>query len=109
MINALSMKAAIAALGDEAFIEETVRVVHAGRVYLYQKLEELGCKYWRTQANFVLIRPEIPSSEFVHQMEQQGVMVRSAEGSKDANAVRVTIGDQEANEAFIHALKIVLS
>lgn len=107
-INTLSMKAAIAALKDDEFIRETVEVVHAGRQYLYRELEAMGLKHWKTQANFILIRPEMASSEFVPKMEALGVMVRPAEGMSDPNCVRVTIGDQEANEAFVKAASQVL-
>lgn len=108
MVNTLSMKAAMAALKDEAFINKTVRVVHEGREYLYEELAQLGCQYWRTQANFILIRPEMTSAEFVGKMAAEYVMVRPAEGMLDPRGVRVTIGDQEANQAFIQALRKVI-
>lgn len=108
-VNTLSMKAAMAALQDGDFLQRTVQVVHEGREFLYGALTDMGCQHWKTQANFILIRPELPAAEFVPQMEQRGVMVRPAEGMSDPNCVRVTIGDQEANEAFIMAAKQVLS
>jgi histidinol-phosphate aminotransferase len=42
MVNTLSMKAAMAALQDEAFIDQTVQVVHEGREYLYEEL----ARFW---------------------------------------------------------------
>ncbi len=108
MVNTLSMKAAMAALKDEAFINETVRVVREGRDYLYEQLAQLDCQFWKTQANFILIRPEMSSADFVRKMAAEHVMVRPAEGMLDPRGVRVTIGDQEANEAFISAYKVVM-
>lgn len=107
MVNTLSMKAAMAALKDEKFISKTVQVIHEGREYLYEELAQLGCRFWKTQANFILIRPEMTSVEFVKKMAAEHVMVRPAEGMSDAHAVRVTIGDREANEAFLAAYKKV--
>ncbi|MDW3191810.1 MAG: histidinol-phosphate transaminase [Cytophagales bacterium] len=103
MVNTLSMKAAMAALKDEAFINQTVKVVHEGREYLYEELARLGCQFWKTQANFILIKPEMSSTDFVGKMADEKVMVRPAEGMSDPRGVRVTIGDREANEAFIQA------
>lgn len=107
MVNALSMKAAMAALKDDAFIDQTVSVVKEGRDYLYEELAQLGCRFWKTQANFILIKPEMTSIAFVEKMAAEHVMVRPAEGMADPQGVRVTIGDREANEAFISAFKKV--
>ena len=108
MVNTLSMKAAMAALQDEAFLRQTVQVVREGRAYLYEELAKLGCQFWKTQANFILIRPEMTSGDFVSKMAAEYVMVRPAEGMSDSRGVRVTIGDQEANHAFIKAFKTVM-
>lgn len=108
MVNTLSMKAAMAALKDEAFINETVKVIHEGREYLYEELARSGCHFWKTQANFILIRPEMPSTAFVTDMAREHVMVRPAEGMQDPRGVRVTIGDMQANEAFVKAFKKVI-
>ncbi len=108
MVNTLSMKGAMAALKDDAFIEQTVQVVREGKEYLYEELDDMGCRFWKTQANFILIRPEMAASEFVAKMAEKHVMVRPAEGMEDPNGVRVTIGDKEANAAFVAALKSVI-
>lgn len=108
MVNTLSMKAAMAALKDETFINETVKVVHKGREYLYEELARAGCKFWKTQANFILIRPEMHSTVFVTDMANEHVMVRPAEGMQDPRGVRVTIGDMQANKAFVEAFKKVI-
>lgn len=109
MVNTLSMKAAMAALLDDQFISQTVQVVRSGRDYLYAELGRLDCQFWKTQANFILIRPEMTALQFVSEMAEQNVMVRPAEGMSDPNAVRVTIGDKEANAAFIRAYETVMN
>ena len=108
MINSLSLEAAIAALKDDAFIENTVQLVHQEKEYLYEQLQQLGIQYWKTQANFILIQPAMNPVEFETALLQEGVMVRPVAGFGAPDCVRVTIGNREANEAFVKGLKNVL-
>ena len=107
-LNRLAMAGAIAALQDQQFIKDTVEKTHEGRVYLYQQLEKLEMRFWPTQANFVFIDPEMPSSEFEAKMAQRGVMVRPADAFGAPNKIRVTIGTTVNNQAFIAACKEVM-
>lgn len=107
MINSLSMTAAIAALEDDDFIKATVDLIHQEKTYLYAELDKLGMKYWKTQANFILIQPTIADELFVERMLSEGIMVRPSASFGAPNCIRVTIGTHEANLAFITALKKV--
>ncbi len=107
LIDSLSLEAGIAALGDQEFIDQTVSVVQEGRKYLYQHLDRLGVHYWKSQGNFILIRPNISPSDFENRMLTEGVMVRPVGGFGAPDCVRVTVGIQEANEAFVAALETI--
>ena len=109
MINTLSMEAAIAALEDTEFIKQTVQMVHKEKTFLYQKLDNLGIKYWKTQANFILIKPVIDAKIFEAKMLQEGVMVRPVAGFGAPDCVRVTIGTREGNEAFLNGCRKILN
>lgn len=110
LIDTLSLEAGIAALGDTAFIEKTVDIVKKGRAYLYPELDRIGIRYWKSQGNFILLKPEMATNTFEDQMLLEGVMVRPVANFGAPGCVRVTVGTQEANEAFIAALeKILLS
>lgn len=104
MINTISLEAAIAALDDQAFIEKTVNLIHQEKEFLYKSLDQLGVKYWKTQANFIFIKPSIDAFEFEEKMLQSGIMVRPVAGFGAPDCVRVTIGTREGNEAFLKAL-----
>lgn len=108
MINTLSMEAAIAALEDTEFIEQTVQMVHEEKAFLYQHLDQLGIKYWKTQANFILIKPEVDANFFEAQMLEEGVMVRPVAGFGALDCVRVTVGTREGNEAFLKGCRKIL-
>jgi len=106
MINSLSMAAAIAALDDDEFIRQTTEMIHREKHFLYKELDKLGVKYWKTQANFILIKTEIPTDKFEELMLQEDVMVRPADSFGAPGCVRVTIGQREANEAFLRGIRI---
>ncbi len=99
-----SLEAAIGALNDQKFIEETVNTVHTGREFLRDSFASLGIKFWPTQANFFIIDPPLPEMEFTDKLMEQGVMVRPVSQFGAPGKVRITIGDKEANHALISAI-----
>ena len=104
-VNTLALEAGIAALSDKAFLKKTVNLVLREKKYLYKELDKTGIHYWKTQGNFILLKPEMDISDFEDAMLRQGVMVRPVAGFGAPGCVRVTIGTREANKAFIAALK----
>ena len=109
MINSLTLEASIAALKDDDFIQRTVELIQNEKAYLYEQLDAVGVKYWRSQANFITIKPDMNDKEFEAAMLREGVMVRPVANFGAPDCIRVTIGDREANEAYITALKKVLN
>lgn len=105
MISSLGMNAAMAALEDQEFIKKTVDLIQTEKVFLYKALEALKMKYWKTQGNFILIKPAMDEKVFEEKMMMEGVMVRPVSNFGAPGCVRVTIGTREANEAYIEALK----
>lgn len=109
MINTLTMEAGIAALSDTEHLQATKALVLSEKAFLYNELNKLGVKYWPTQGNFILIKPEIDSEELTQKMLNLGVMIRTTDVFGLPNHVRVTIGTREANEAFIKVYKQVMA
>lgn len=100
-----SLEAAIGALNDSQFIDETVKTVQEGRKYLAESFSALGIEFWPTQANFFIIDPPLPEMEFTEKLMEQGIMVRPVSQFGAPGKVRITIGNQEANEALVRALR----
>mgnify|MGYP000232191582 FL=1 len=109
LVNALSLNAAIGALADSAFLQETVNLVQSEREFLYEELDQRPIQYWKSQGNFVLVKPPIPPKDFEARMLEQGVMVRPVENFGAKGCVRITIGTREANKAMLSALDRVLN
>ena len=108
-LSHLSMVGAIAALDDSDFIEKTVNLVNSEKPKIYEALEALNVRYWKSEANFIMIKPEMAAEEFERAMLMEGIMVRPVENFGAPGCVRVSIGTSEANSAYIEALKKVLN
>lgn len=105
LITKLSLNAAIASLNDDEFVKKTVNTIKSEKIYLQEKFKALGIHFYPTQANFFLINPPIPSKEFVHFLNEEGIAVRPVDNFGATGKVRISIGAREANEALIKALK----
>ena len=103
-----SIEAAIGALSDKQFIQNTVDTVLNGRAYLTKEFDILGITYWPTQGNFFIIDPPLTEFEFTDRLLDEGVMVRPVSQFGAPGKVRITVGDQEANTALINALKKIM-
>lgn len=109
LLNVLAIEAGIAALADEAFLTRTTTLIKDERPKIYSALDELGMKYWPSQANFIQIKPETDAEQMADDLLREGIMVRPVEGFGAPGCLRVTIGTTEANEAFINGLRNVLA
>lgn len=108
--SSLGLAAAEAALSDHDFLERVGSLVKSERQYLYEGLDRLGMHYWKSQGNFIMMRPTLSKNmtsdkEFEQKMLEQGVMVRPVTGFGAPGCVRVTVGQREANDAFLAALE----
>jgi len=104
LIPITSLEAAIGALKDQKFIEETIKTVHLGREFLMDAFTSLGIRYWPTQGNFFMIAPPIPEMEFTNTLMEHGIMVRPVSQFGALEKVRITIGTPEANKALVSAI-----
>jgi len=107
-INSLAMEAAKAALTDKAFIKKTVDLVQTEKHYIYKSLDKIGIKYTKTQANFITLKPKMNDKKFEEAMLKEGIMVRPVANFGAPGCIRVTIGDRQANQAYLKALRKVL-
>lgn len=107
ILNKLSLEAGIAALEDTTFIQATVELVQTERKYMHTELEKIGVHFWPSQGNFILTKPPIGEKEFEAKMLDLGVMVRPVAAFGAPGCVRITLGDREANDACLAALRKV--
>lgn len=112
-VNNLALVAAIAALGDAAFVERSYRLNEAGMKRLTAGVARLGLRWIPSFANFVSV--EIPrvnqqsaAGAVYQRLLRQGVIVRPVAGYEMPDHLRVTVGLPEENERFLVALEKAL-
>ena len=108
-VNNLAQVAATAALDDNEFMDNTIRVVREGLVYLYDQLDKIRLDYLPTQTNFFLIKVPTDAKKIYNLMLQKGVIVRSMDSYGLNNYIRINVGLPKENERFIETLREVLT
>ncbi len=107
-VNSIALQGASAALGDTAFVAKTVASNEMGKDYLYGALDAIDVRYWKTEANFIMVECPVSSAEMTDRLLHKGVMVRDPKDAVIPNCIRVTVGTQVQNEAFVAALTVIL-
>ncbi len=106
-VSRLAQCAARAALADDEFLQETIRLVHEGLDFLWGRLDDLGVSYFRSQANFFLIDVETGADRFYEAMLRQGVIVRSMSAYGFPRYIRINAGLPAENRRFLEAFAAV--
>src|SRR5438067_5908256 len=90
-VNSLAQVAALAALEDDSHTLECVRMIEAGRHYLYDEFNALGVKYVPSRANFILVDVGRSASDIYQRLLKEGVIVRPMTPFGMESALRVTV------------------
>jgi histidinol-phosphate aminotransferase len=107
-VNALAQVAALAAIDDDSHVLECVRMIEAGRHYLYDEFNALGVKYVPSRANFILVDVGHNASDVFQRLLKEGVIVRPLTPFGMESALRITIGTPQENRRLVKALRHVL-
>ncbi len=91
-------------LEDDAYVNGVVNRVLEGRSFLYEGLKKLsGLAVTPSHANYVLF--QTPRAEEVFQgLVERGILIRNVSAKGLPNALRVSVGSQEENDAFLKAM-----
>jgi histidinol-phosphate aminotransferase len=112
-VNVVTEAAAALVLRERAQLEETIDRIRTGRGGILRALREMrGVEPWPSAANFVLFRvlpPHRHDAVFERLREQHGVLVRDVSRYPMLEGcLRVSVGTEEENAAFLGALATVL-
>ena len=99
--------AALAALQDQAFVDECRRVNKQGLNLLKAAFDRLGLQAFPAYGNFIMVDVGRPGGEVFDALLRKGVIVRAGHRGYP-NHIRITIGNPEQNAAVIAALEAVL-
>ncbi len=106
-VNALAQAAAVAALADDAFIDESVRVNRDGYAQLVRAFDALGVRYVPSAGNFVLFEAGVDDGAGARvnlALLKRGIIVRPVANYGLPKWLRVSIGTRDENDAFLAAL-----
>jgi len=113
-VNNLALVAAIAALDDEAFVEQSYALNVAGMARLTDGFKRLGLEWIPSYGNFVSVavpreKGASRAGAVFQRLLEQGVIVRPVAGYGMPDHLRVTVGLPEENERFLAALARALA
>jgi histidinol-phosphate aminotransferase len=107
-VNAAAMAAGIAAIQDSAHVEASRAHNEKWLAWLLAEIRKLGLEVTPSIANFVLIHfPETKgrtAEDADAFLTQRGLILRRVKAYKLPNALRMTVGSEEANRLVVAAL-----
>jgi histidinol-phosphate aminotransferase len=103
-VNDLALRAATAALGDEAHVARSREANRVGMAQLCAGLDALRLRYIPSVGNFVSFDVGRPAGPLYEDLLKQGVIVRPVDNYGMPNHLRVTVGLAEENARFLDAL-----
>src|SRR5712692_4265805 len=107
-VNSVAQAAALAALEDDSHILECVRMIEAGRHFLYDEFKTLGVQYVPARANFILVDVGRSAADIYQKLLHEGVIVRPMTPFGMETALRITVGTPEENRKLVKALRRAL-
>lgn len=110
-VNSLAQAAAIAALEDQAFLQEGYELNRAGYQQLTQAFEKMGLRYLPSSGNFVLVKvgdDNEAGARINRELLKRGVIVRPVGNYGLPQWLRISIGLPEENTICIQALDSIL-
>jgi histidinol-phosphate aminotransferase len=107
--DALSIAAAAAALGDQAWLAANRAKILATRRRLVAGMRELGFVAVDSQANFTWnVHPEQPAQPLYLRLKQNRILVRYMDYPGWGNGLRITVGADPEVDACLERLRAIL-
>ena len=108
-VNAAAVAALGAALADREFVEDYLRQVETSKGLVYSACERLGLPYWRSAANFVLVRVGSNAEAIVSAAGDRGIYLRDRSHEPGCDGcIRITAGSVEHTRRGLAVLEEVL-
>jgi len=110
-VDSFALAAATAALTDDDYVAQSIAINNAGMQQLTAAFKTLGLSFIPSVGNFVAFRvPDgVNAMDVYKKLLARGVIVRPVANYEMPEYLRVSIGTEVENTAFIYALTAVLS
>ncbi len=103
-VNAVAQAAAVAALGDETWMRDTVASITAERDRVAKALRDLGLRVARSEGNFLFFDAARDSVQVATALLKAGVVVKPWLEPNYQTFIRVSTGTAAENDQFLDAL-----
>jgi histidinol-phosphate aminotransferase len=103
-INSMAQVAALTALQDIAYLEQTIARTISGRKHLMMEISRFGCKCYPSETNFFLVGINGEADTLYAAMLHKGVIVRSMRPYGFPDCIRITVGTEEENHRLLSSL-----
>lgn len=100
--------AGLAALGDDAWVEDVVGRTIAERSRLTRELAALGLDVVPSEANFVLAKVPQDAELFAERLMEKGIVVRPTSAWGYREHIRITVGTDDENNRLLRAVASLL-
>ena len=104
-VNTVAQAAAVAALNDAAFLEESYELNRSGMQQLSEAFGSRGLEYVPSFGNFILVKVG-DASHVYRKLLERGVIVRPVGNYELPEWLRVTVGLPDENVRFLQALAV---
>jgi histidinol-phosphate aminotransferase len=105
-VSSPAIAAGVAAIADQAFVEKVLSHNERWLPWLASEIEKTGFKVTPSVGNFFLIHLPPGKTPALDQfLQDRGIILRRMDAYGLPDAMRITIGDEEANHALVAALK----
>ncbi|HEY8390401.1 MAG TPA: histidinol-phosphate transaminase [Clostridia bacterium] len=105
-VNRLTQAAAIAAVSDIKYFNQTINKVKSTRTRVINELIKLGYNVLQSKTNFIFMTRQGWDAKSIYQkLKDQKILVRHFNLPKIQNYLRVTISTDEQMNKFLNALK----
>ena len=106
-VTRLSALAAMAAMEDSQFLENSIEKNRIEREWLLEKLNMLGFNVIPTEGNFLFLHfSDSGQRDMVHDrlITKAGISTKKTDQFGDVNSLRITVGNHDDNEKLIYYL-----
>jgi histidinol-phosphate aminotransferase len=108
-VNIAAVVAVQAALDDSAYLRDYLRQVKESKALLYAACERAGLKYWKSDANFVLVCAGHRLGALLAGTADRGIYIRDRSSEPGcAGCLRIGTGIVEHTRRFVAAMEEVL-
>lgn len=107
-VNLVAQKGAVAALDDEEFVAQTVKLNNENRTILCDGFKKMDLPYLESATNFIAVNIKKDSKTAYEALLRKGYIVKGGHALSMPEYLRVSVGTREECEGFLVALREVL-